>query len=44
MHAWLRLERQRVPEGSAIAGAIDYCLNHWAALNYALVVTTWGAR
>ena len=32
LHAWLRLERQRVPEGSAIAGAIDYSLNHWAAL------------
>jgi len=32
LHAWLRLERQRVPDGSAIAGAIDYSLNHWAAL------------
>ena len=32
LHAWLRLERQRVPEGSAIAGALDYSLNHWAAL------------
>lgn len=31
-HAWLRSERQRVPEGSAIAGAIDYSLNHWTAL------------
>ena len=29
---WLRLERTRVPDGSAIAGAIDYTLNHWAAL------------
>jgi len=32
LHAWLRMERQRVPDGSAIAGAIDYSLNHWAAL------------
>ena len=32
LHAWLRLERQRVPEGSAIAGAIDYSLNRWTAL------------
>ena len=32
MHIWLQLERQRVPNGSGIAGAIDYSLNHWAAL------------
>ena len=32
MHVWLQLERQRVPNGSGIAGAIDYSLNHWAAL------------
>jgi transposase len=32
LHVWLRLERGRVPEGSAIAGAIDYSLNAWAAL------------
>ena len=32
MHVWLRLERGRVPDGSAIAGAIDYSLNAWAAL------------
>ena len=32
LHVWLRLERTRVPEGSAIAGAIDYSLNAWAAL------------
>jgi transposase len=31
LHAWLRLERQRVA-GGAIAQAIDYSLNHWAAL------------
>lgn len=32
MHVWLQLERQRVPDGSAIAGAIDYSLNRWVAL------------
>ena len=30
---WLQLERKRVPDGSAIAKAIDYCLNHWEALS-----------
>jgi transposase len=29
---WLQLERSRVPQGSAIANAIDYSLNHWTAL------------
>ena len=29
---WLRLERSRVAEGSAIAKALDYSINHWAAL------------
>ena len=33
LHAWLRLERTRVPEGSAIAKGIDYSLNHWQALS-----------
>ena len=32
LHVWLRLERQRVPDGSAIVRAIDYSLNRWAAL------------
>ena len=32
LHVWLRLERKRVPDGSAIAKAIDYSLNHWAGL------------
>ena len=32
LHVWLQLERQRVPEGSAIARAIDYSLNRWTAL------------
>ena len=26
LHLWLRSERQRMPDGSAIAGAIDYSL------------------
>ena len=33
LHVWLRLERKRVPDGSAIAKAIDYSLNHWAGLS-----------
>jgi transposase len=32
LHAWLKLERQRVPDGSGIARAIDYSLNRWSAL------------
>nr|WP_110057736.1 IS66 family transposase [Prauserella marina] len=32
LHVWLQLERSRVPEGSAIAKAIDYSLNHWVGL------------
>ena len=32
MHVWLQLERMRVPDGSGIAAAIDYSLNHWDAL------------
>ena len=32
LHAWLKRERQRVPEGSATAKAIDYSLNRWEAL------------
>ena len=32
LHVWLQLERKRVPDGSGIAGAIDYSLNHWTAL------------
>jgi len=33
LHMWLQLERTRVPDGSAIAKAIDYSLNHWAGLS-----------
>ena len=32
MRVWLQLERQRVPDGSGIATAIDYSLNRWVAL------------
>jgi transposase len=32
LQVWLRLERVRVPDGSRIAQAIDYSLQHWAAL------------
>ena len=32
LHTWLRLERSRVADGSRIAQAIDYSLNHWPAL------------
>ena len=32
IHVWLQLERTRVPDGSAIAKAIDYSLNHWVGL------------
>nr|WP_309958148.1 IS66 family transposase [Variovorax sp. 3319] len=32
MHQWLTAQRQRVPEGSATAKAIDYSLKRWVAL------------
>lgn len=32
LHQWLRQQRQRVPDGSAAARAIDYSLKRWAAL------------
>ncbi len=32
LHEWLTAQRQRVPEGSATAKALDYSLNRWAAL------------
>ena len=32
LHEWLRLERARVPDGSATAKALNYSLNHWEAL------------
>ena len=33
LHAWLQFECARVPDGSAIAKAIGYSLNHWQALS-----------
>ena len=32
LHAWLILQRQKSTDGTAIARAIDYSLNRWAAL------------
>ena len=32
LHLWLQLERTRVPDGSAVAKAIDYSLKHWTGL------------
>jgi hypothetical protein len=32
MHLWLQLERGRVADGGATAGAIDYSLNNWPSL------------
>lgn len=37
LHVWLQLERQRVPDGSSIAKAIDYSLNRWDALSQFLL-------
>ena len=32
LQTWLKLERQRVPDGGATAGAIDYSLGNWDGL------------
>ena len=37
LHAWLRLERDRVPDGSATAKALNYSLNAWEALTQNLL-------
>jgi transposase len=37
LHEWLRLERSRVPDGSATAKALNYSLNHWEALTHNLL-------
>ena len=37
LHLWLQLQRIQVADGSAIAKAIDYSLNRWAALTRFLV-------
>ena len=36
LHAWLTHQRQRVPQGSATARAIDYSLKRWVALTHYL--------
>jgi transposase len=36
LHAWLLAQRQRVPDGSATAKAINYSLGRWAALTHYL--------
>ena len=37
LHAWLRLERSRVPDGSSTAKALNYSLNAWTALTQNLL-------
>ena len=37
LHVWLKLERTRVPDGSAIAKAIDYSLSRWTGFGRFLV-------
>ena len=32
LHAWMKLERTRVPDGGGIAAALDYSLKRWDAL------------
>lgn len=32
LHAWLIAQRAKTPSGTATANALDYSLNHWAAL------------
>src|SRR5690606_34012868 len=32
LHAWMQRERERAPDGSGIARALDYSLNRWQAL------------
>jgi transposase len=32
LHQWMRQQRQKIPDGSATARAIDYSLNRWGAL------------
>jgi transposase len=36
LHVWLQLERQRVPDGTTTAKAIDYTLRRWDALTRCL--------
>lgn len=32
LHHWMRVERQQVPDGTAISNALDYSLKRWTAL------------
>jgi transposase len=32
LHAWMKLQRSRVPDGGGIAAALDYSLKRWGAL------------
>jgi transposase len=32
LHAWMAAQRAKVPDGSAIAKALDYSLTRWSAL------------
>jgi len=32
LHAWMKQERARVPDGGGVAAALDYSLKRWAAL------------
>jgi transposase len=36
LHAWMLVERRRVPDGGGAAGALDYSLNRWVALGHFL--------
>jgi len=33
LHAWMTVQRDLVPEGSAISRALDYSLKRWVALS-----------
>ena len=37
LHAWMQMERTRVPDGGGIANALDYSLKRWTALGRFLV-------
>jgi transposase len=37
LHAWMRHERGRVPDGGGIAAALDYSLKRWTALGQFLL-------
>ncbi|BEP58698.1 hypothetical protein GmRootV35_59190 [Variovorax sp. V35] len=36
LHSWLKGEREQVPDGSAVAKAIDYSPKHWTASTHHL--------